>query len=140
MTCGVLRYVADVILRVSGAGYIFVWLALTSSVMCITTYYGTVECPSAPALNHYAPTFLEPSGNFQSYTSISPPRDHTPRATQIPILIRKLTATSNQTPIRNPMGATISSDQQPNIVSYHMTMHYDKVAILGIIWACLGLT
>eukprot|EP00959_Pyramimonas_sp_CCMP1952_P008899 185996-Pyramimonas_sp.AAC.2 len=39
----------------SGVGYIFVWLALASGVIYITTNHGTVECPTAPAFSRYTP-------------------------------------------------------------------------------------
>eukprot|EP00959_Pyramimonas_sp_CCMP1952_P473987 9502685-Pyramimonas_sp.AAC.1 len=48
----------------SGAGYIFMWTALTSGVLYITTYHGTVEYPTAPVLSHYTSKIPEPNGSF----------------------------------------------------------------------------
>eukprot|EP00959_Pyramimonas_sp_CCMP1952_P114515 2394272-Pyramimonas_sp.AAC.1 len=94
----------------SGVGYILVCLALISCVLYTTPYHGTVEYLTVPALSQHAPNILEYICNLVSYNPISPPRGHTPRTTQTPIPIRKLTATSDQTPSRNFTDAIISND------------------------------
>eukprot|EP00959_Pyramimonas_sp_CCMP1952_P114920 2402761-Pyramimonas_sp.AAC.1 len=53
--------------------------------------------------------------------------------------IRKLTATSNQTPSCNLSDAAVPSDAPAQIISYKMITRYVKVAIFGIIRACVGL-
>eukprot|EP00959_Pyramimonas_sp_CCMP1952_P302000 6319585-Pyramimonas_sp.AAC.1 len=116
------------------------WLVLTSGVLYITTYQGTEYYPTAPAISHYTPSTLQPIGNIQSYTPISPPRGRKPRTNQTLIPTCKLTATSNhQTPSRNPTGATNINDTKPDITSYSMTMHYVMVDIFGVLLACLDL-
>eukprot|EP00959_Pyramimonas_sp_CCMP1952_P274072 5728846-Pyramimonas_sp.AAC.1 len=104
MSYGVPRYVFAVILRAgfsaltpclslgSGAGLIFMRLALASSVLRVTIYRGAVVCPTAPACSHCISNALQPTGHLHSCASIPPPRGHAPRADRAPMRIRELTA------------------------------------------------
>eukprot|EP00959_Pyramimonas_sp_CCMP1952_P400419 8390216-Pyramimonas_sp.AAC.1 len=95
MSCGIFRYVADFISRV---GFAVPYLTPFTAAQ----WSARLRRLSATTLQ----VLFEPLGILQSYASIASPRGHAPRATQTPISIRNLTATSGQTTSRNPTGET----------------------------------